>query len=58
MNSSTFSKTTENVRRRIIVRLVNNVGDYKEWVSKPRILFHRKDFVKILLVKLTSFDTW
>ena len=31
----------DNLRKRIKVRLVNNSGDYKKYVSKP-ILFHRK----------------
>ena len=29
MNNSIFSKTIENLRKRMKVRLVDNVGDYK-----------------------------
>ena len=35
MNNSTFGKIVQNSRKRINVRLVNNVGDYKQYVSKP-----------------------
>ena len=35
MNNSTFGKTMENLRKIINVRLVNNTGDYKKYVSKP-----------------------
>ena len=38
MNNSVFGKTMENLRKRINVRLVNNVGDYKKYVSKPIIV--------------------
>ena len=30
-----FGKTMENLRK-VKVRLVNNVKDYKKWVSRPR----------------------
>ena len=35
MSNSTFGKTMENLRKRINARLVNNVRDYKKYVSKP-----------------------
>ena len=35
MNNSTFSKTMENLRKRIKVRLVSNARDYKKNVIKP-----------------------
>ena len=34
MHNSVFCKTMENLRKRINVRLVNNAGDYKKYVSK------------------------
>ena len=56
MNSSTFGKTMENLRKRINVRLINNARDYKKYASKPG-LFHRKYLVRILLLfmKLKQF---
>ena len=56
MNNSTFGKTMENLRERIKVRLVNNAGDYKKYVSKPSFV-SRKYLVKILLplMKLNQF---
>ena len=52
MNNSNFGKTLENLRKRIKLILVNNAGDYKEYVSKQR-----KYLVKILLLfmKLNQF---
>ena len=35
MNNSVYDKTMENLRKRIKVRLVNNVKDYKKYVSRP-----------------------
>ena len=35
MNNSVYDKTMENFRKRIKVRLVNNVKDYKKYVSRP-----------------------
>ena len=35
MNDGTFGKAMESLRKRINVRLVNNAGDYKNYVSKP-----------------------
>ena len=35
MNNSAYSKTMENLRKRINVRLVNNAKDYLKYVSKP-----------------------
>ena len=59
MNNSVYNKTMENLRKRIIARLVNNAKDYKKCVSKPSFVSQKK-LIKILLLfmKLTSFDTW
>ena len=56
INNSTFGKTMENLRERIKVRLVNNAGDYKKYVSKPSFV-SPKYLVKILLplMKLNQF---
>ena len=45
MNNSNFGKTMEHLRKRIKVRLVNNAGDYKKYVSKP-IVVSQKMFNK------------
>ena len=55
MNISTFGKTMENLRKRINVRLVNNTGDYKKYVSKPSLVSRKifsKNFVAIHEIKL------
>ena len=56
MNNSTFGKTKENIRKRMNVGLVNNVRDYKKYVSKPSFV-SQKIFNKILLLfmKLNQF---
>ena len=54
MNNSTFGKTMENLRKRMNVRLVNNAGDYKKYVSKPSLISQKifyKHFVAIHEIK-------
>ena len=54
MNSSTFCKIMENLRKIINVRLVNNAKDYKKWVSRPIFVSQKitdKDFVAIHEIK-------
>ena len=45
-NISFYGKILENLRKRVNVRLVNNVKDYKKHVSKPsfvsRKIFNKK----------------
>ena len=38
MNKTTFGKTKEYLKKKIIVRLVNNAKDYKKYVSKPSFI--------------------
>ena len=38
MNNSVFGKTMENLRKRIIVKLVNNAKDYVRCISKPSFI--------------------
>ena len=45
MNNSVFGKTTENFRKRIKVKLVNNTKDYKNNVSKS-IFISQKIFTR------------
>ena len=50
MNNGVYNKTMENLRKRIIVRLVNNAKDYKKCVSKPSFVSQKKfdkDFAAI-----------
>ena len=42
MNNSVYNKTMENLRKRIIARLVNNAKDYKKCVSKPSFVSQKK----------------
>ena len=42
MNNSAYSKTMENLRKRINVRLVNNAKDYLKYVSKPTFISQKK----------------
>ena len=39
MNNSVFGKTMEKLRKRIVVRLVNNARDYIKELSKPKFCF-------------------
>ena len=45
MNSSTFGKTMENLRKRINVRLVNKAKDYIKCVNRPSFV-SQKIFIK------------
>ena len=56
MNNSIFGKAIENLNKIINVRLVNNVGNYKKYVSKPSFV-SQKYLVKTLLLfmKLNQF---
>ena len=50
MNKSAFGKTMEDRRKKISVRLVNNPGNYKKYVSKPIFVSQKifsKNFVAI-----------
>ena len=49
MNNSVYSKTVENLRKRINVRLVNNAKVYKKYTSK-RSLVSQKVFSKNCVV--------
>ena len=54
MNNSNFGKTMENLRKIIKVRLANNVGDYKKYVSKPSFISQKifnKNFVAVHEIK-------
>ena len=50
MNKRTCGKTMEDWRKKISVRLVNNSGNYKKYVSKPIFVWQKifsKNFVAI-----------
>ena len=54
VNNSNFGKAMENLRKRINVRLVNNAGDYKKYVSKPSFISQKifsKSFFPIHEIK-------
>ena len=54
MNNSTSDKTMEYLRKRIKVRLVNNVGNYKKYINKPSFVWQKvfnKSFVAIQEIK-------
>ena len=54
MNNSTFGKTMGNLRTKINVRLINNAGHYKKYVSKPSFVSHKifsKNFAAIHEIK-------
>ena len=54
MVNSVFGKTMENLRKRINVKLVNNVKDYAKYVSKPSFVSRKildKNFVAVHRVK-------
>ena len=50
MNKYVFGKTMENLKKRISVKLVNNVKDYVRCISKPSFILQKifsKNFVAI-----------
>ena len=50
MDNSVFGKTMENLRKRVIVKLINNFEDYVRCLSKPNFISQRifsKHFVAI-----------
>ena len=54
MNNSVFRKRTENLRKRIRVKLVNNAKDYVKYRSKPSFVSQKilsKNFVAIHKIK-------
>ena len=54
INNSVYGKTMENLRKRINVRLINNVKDYKKYVSKPSFVSQKifsEKFVAIHEIK-------
>ena len=55
MINSIYSKTIENLRKRINVRLVNNANDFLEYMSRPTYVTHKlfdKDYAAIHEIKL------
>ena len=46
MNNSTFGKTMKNLRKRMNIRILDNAGGYKKYVTN-QVLFLRKSLVKI-----------
>ena len=53
MNNATYGKTTENVRNRIEVKLVNNEKDYLVCTSKPSHM-SRKIFDNLVPIRKTD----
>ena len=54
MNNSVFGKKMENLRKRIIVKLVDNAKDYVKYISKPSFVSRKifsKNFVAIHEIK-------
>ena len=54
MKNAVFGKTMENLRKRISVKLVNNVKDYVSCISKPRFVSQKilsKSFVAFHEIK-------
>ena len=50
MNNNAYGKTMENLRKRVKVRLVYDVKDYKKYVSKPSFVSQNicnKNFIAI-----------
>ena len=41
MNNATYGKTTEDLRNRIYVKLLNNEKDYLKCTSKPSYMSHK-----------------
>ena len=41
MINSVYGKTMENLRKRMNVRLINNVEDFLKYTSKPTYIYHK-----------------
>ena len=41
MINSVYGKTMENLRKRMNVRLINNVEDFLKYTSKPTDIYHK-----------------
>ena len=42
MNNSTLGKTMKNSRKRMNIRIVNNAGCYKKYVTKPSFVSQKQ----------------
>ena len=54
MNNSVYGKTMQNLRKRVMVRLVNNAKNNKKWVSRPSFVSQKifsRNFVALHKVK-------
>ena len=54
MNNNTFGKAMKNLRKKMNIRIVNNAGGYKKYVTKPSFVSQKKfskNFVAIHEIK-------
>ena len=55
MNKNLYGKTTENLRKRIHIKLVSNEKDYLKWKSKPSYMSQKTFDNNLVLIRKNKY---
>ena len=55
MNKNLYGKTTENLRKRIHIKLVRNEKDYLKWKSKPSYMSQKTFDNNLVLIRKNKY---